>query len=296
MTATVWWQRGIIYQVYPRSFQDSGGDGIGDLPGITRRLDHLAWLGVDAVWLSPIYPSPMADFGYDVSDYCAVAPIFGTLADFDRLAAEAHARGLRLILDFVPNHTSDQHPWFLESRSARASPWRDWYIWRDPAPGGGPPNNWLSHFGGGAWAALGLDPRRDLDPQLAAADPAAIRALASPPTSRWRARPAPCRRSATRPDPARANASTARDMTALLSAIWTDAAAPPSACGFVRAIMGEQVSTQRRRGGRVGLRRRRRGGGQDRHPAVDPQRGGGRHLPRRPALRLRGVHARRLAG
>ncbi len=109
MTTTLWWQRGIIYQVYPRSFQDSGGDGIGDLPGITRRLGHLAWLGVDAVWLSPIYPSPMADFGYDVSDYCAVAPIFGTIEDFDRLAAEVHAHGLRLILDFVPNHTSDQH-------------------------------------------------------------------------------------------------------------------------------------------------------------------------------------------
>ena len=151
MAATSWWQRGVIYQVYPRSFQDSGGDGIGDLPGITKRLDYLAWLGVDAVWLSPIYPSPMADFGYDVSDYCAVAPIFGTIEDFDRLASEAHARGLRLILDFVPNHSSDQHPWFLESRSSRVSPRRDWYVWRDPAPGGGPPNNWLSHFGGGAW-------------------------------------------------------------------------------------------------------------------------------------------------
>ncbi len=149
--AATWWQQGIIYQVYPRSFQDSDGDGVGDLPGIARRLDYLAWLGVDALWLSPIYPSPMADFGYDVSDYCAIAPIFGTLGDFDQLAAEAHARGLRLILDFVPNHSSDQHPWFLESLNGRASPKRDWYIWRDPAPGGGPPNNWLSHFGGGAW-------------------------------------------------------------------------------------------------------------------------------------------------
>lgn len=151
MTGSAWWQRGIIYQVYPRSFQDSDGDGIGDLAGIAGRLDHLARLGVDALWLSPIYPSPMADFGYDVSEYCAVAPIFGTLADFDRLVAEAHARGLRLILDFVPNHTSDQHPWFLESRASRANPRRDWYVWRDPAPGGGPPSNWLSHFGGGAW-------------------------------------------------------------------------------------------------------------------------------------------------
>jgi alpha-glucosidase len=151
VTEAVWWQRGIIYQVYPRSFQDSDGDGIGDLRGIARRLDHLVRLGVDAVWLSPIQPSPMADFGYDVSDYCAAAPMFGTLGDFDRLVAEAHARGLKLILDFVPNHSSDRHPWFLESRSSRASPKRDWYLWRDPAPGGGPPNNWLSHFGGGAW-------------------------------------------------------------------------------------------------------------------------------------------------
>ncbi|MCC2664854.1 MAG: alpha-amylase, partial [Geminicoccaceae bacterium] len=114
-----WWARGIIYQVYPRSFMDSNGDGIGDLEGIAARLDHLSWLGVDALWLSPIYPSPMADFGYDVADYAGIHPIFGTLADFDRLLAEAHRRGLKLILDFVPNHSSDQHPWFLESRSSR---------------------------------------------------------------------------------------------------------------------------------------------------------------------------------
>ncbi len=151
MADTLWWQHGIIYQVYPRSFQDSDGDGIGDLEGIRRRLDHLAALGVDAVWISPFYPSPMADFGYDVADYRGVDPIFGTLADFDRLRAEAHARGLRVILDFVPNHSSDRHPWFVESRAARDTPRRDWYVWRDPAPGGGPPNNWLSHFGGPAW-------------------------------------------------------------------------------------------------------------------------------------------------
>jgi alpha-glucosidase len=147
----LWWQRGIIYQIYPRSFMDSNGDGVGDLPGIEGKLDYLAWLGVDAIWLSPIYPSPMADFGYDVSDYTGVHPLFGTLADFDRLLAEAHARGLKVMLDLVPNHSSDEHPWFVESRSSRENPKRDWYIWRDAAPDGGPPNNWLSYFGGGAW-------------------------------------------------------------------------------------------------------------------------------------------------
>jgi alpha-glucosidase len=146
-----WWARGIIYQVYPRSFMDSNGDGIGDLEGIAARLDYLSWLGVDALWLSPIYPSPMADFGYDVADYTGIHPIFGSLADFDRLLAEAHRRGLKLILDFVPNHSSDQHPWFLESRSSRDNPRRDWYVWRDPAPDGGPPTNWLSVFGGSGW-------------------------------------------------------------------------------------------------------------------------------------------------
>ena len=149
--AAPWWRRGVIYQVYPRSFQDSDGDGVGDLAGIERRLAHIASLGVDAVWLSPIFPSPMADFGYDVADYCGVEPLFGTLADFDRLLAAAHARGLRLLLDFVPNHTSDQHPWFSESRSGHGSRKRDWYIWRDPGPDGGPPNNWISDFGGPAW-------------------------------------------------------------------------------------------------------------------------------------------------
>ena len=146
-----WWQRGVIYQIYPRSFQDSNGDGIGDLPGVILRLDHVVTLGVDAIWISPIYPSPMADFGYDVADYCDVAGIFGNLADFDRLVTEAHSRGLRLILDFVPNHTSNEHPWFLESRSSRDNPKRDWYFWKDPGEGGGLPNNWLSHFGGPAW-------------------------------------------------------------------------------------------------------------------------------------------------
>ena len=150
-----WWKTGVVYQVYPRSFQDSNGDGVGDLPGITARLDYLAALGVDAVWISPIYPSPMADFGYDVSDYCGVDPRFGTLAEFDALLAAAHARGLRVVLDFVPNHSSSEHPWFAESRRDRANPRRDWYVWRDPAPGGGPPNNWVSEFGGPAWT---LDP------------------------------------------------------------------------------------------------------------------------------------------
>jgi alpha-glucosidase len=140
-----WWKRAVIYEVYPRSFQDSNGDGVGDLRGILDRLDYLVELGVDALWMSPIYPSPMADFGYDISDYCGIDPLFGTMADFDTLLAEAHGRGLRLILDFVPNHTSDQHPWFLESRSSRENPKRDWYIWRDE------PNNWTSNFGGSAW-------------------------------------------------------------------------------------------------------------------------------------------------
>ena len=146
-----WWQRGVIYQIYPRSFQDSNGDGIGDLEGIRRRLEPVERLGVDAIWISPIFPSPMADFGYDVADYCNVAPIFGDLARFDALLAEAHARGLKLLLDFVPNHSSTEHPWFLESRSSCDNPKRDWYIWRDPAPGGGPPNNWTSDMGGSAW-------------------------------------------------------------------------------------------------------------------------------------------------
>ena len=146
-----WWERGVVYQIYPRSFQDSDGDGIGDLAGIEARLDHVAGLGVDAIWLSPIFPSPMADFGYDVADYVGIDPLFGDLASFDRLLGAAHARGLRLILDFVPNHSSDRHPWFVESRSSPTSPKRDWYIWRDPAPGGGPPNNWISDFGGSAW-------------------------------------------------------------------------------------------------------------------------------------------------
>ncbi len=154
--AAPWWKAGVVYQVYPWSFQDSNGDGIGDLSGVTRRLDHLVDLGVDAVWLSPIFPSPMADFGYDVADYCDVDPRFGTLADFDALLAAAHARGLKVVLDFVPNHTSDQHPWFVESRSSRTNAKRDWYVWRDAGPGGAPPNNWISDFGGPAWEADAL--------------------------------------------------------------------------------------------------------------------------------------------
>jgi alpha-glucosidase len=150
-----WWQRAIIYQIYPRSFQDSNRDGVGDINGIRKRLGYLSDLGVGAIWISPIFPSPMADFGYDISDYCAIAPLFGTMADFDALLGEAHARGLKVILDFVPNHTSAQHPWFIESRASRHSPKRNWYIWRDGGADGAPPNNWVSQFGGPAWS---LDP------------------------------------------------------------------------------------------------------------------------------------------
>ncbi|WP_255606775.1 alpha-amylase family glycosyl hydrolase [Asticcacaulis sp. AND118] len=146
-----WWESGVVYQIYPRSFQDRNDDGIGDLEGIRRRLDYIAALGVDAIWLSPIFPSPMVDFGYDVADYCNIADIFGDLAQFDALLNEAHQRGLKLILDFVPNHTSDQHPWFIESRASRYNAKRDWYIWRDPAPDGTPPNNCTSDMGGSAW-------------------------------------------------------------------------------------------------------------------------------------------------
>lgn len=147
----LWWQRGIIYQIYPRSFFDTDGDGVGDLEGIRQRLDYLEWLDINALWISPIYPSPMKDFGYDVSNYTSIHPLFGTWSDFDRLLTEVHQRGMKLILDFVPNHSSDQHPWFKEACQSRASTRRDWYLWADPAPGGGPPNNWLSEFGGSAW-------------------------------------------------------------------------------------------------------------------------------------------------
>ncbi len=149
--AQAWWQRGVVYQIYPRSFMDSNGDGLGDLRGIASKLDYLKWLGVDALWLSPIFPSPMADFGYDVSNYVDIYPPFGNLDDFDHLLAEVHQRGLKLILDLVPNHTSNHHEWFIESRSSRDNPKRDWYIWRDAKPDGSPPNNWLSYFGGPSW-------------------------------------------------------------------------------------------------------------------------------------------------
>ena len=147
----LWWQDGIIYQVYPRSFQDSNGDGIGDLRGVILRLDYLKELGVKAVWLSPIYPSPMADFGYDISDYRGIWPTFGSTADFDELLNKVHTMGMKLILDLVPNHSSDEHPWFRESRSSRDNPRRNWYIWKDARQDGGLPNNWLSVFGGPAW-------------------------------------------------------------------------------------------------------------------------------------------------
>jgi len=146
-----WWKHAVFYQVYPRSFMDANGDGVGDLQGIIDRLDYLVELGIDAIWISPIYPSPMADFGYDVSDYTGIHPLFGDMVTFERLLDEAHRRGLKVVLDFVPNHSSDEHPWFVASRSSRDNPKRDWYIWKDPAPDGGPPNNWESFFGGPAW-------------------------------------------------------------------------------------------------------------------------------------------------
>jgi alpha-glucosidase len=141
-----WWKQAVVYQIYPRSFADASGDGVGDLPGIRARLDYLAWLDVDAIWLSPFFPSPMHDFGYDVADYCDVDPVFGSLADFDALVGDAHARDIRVMIDWVPAHTSSAHPWFVESRSSREAARRDWYVWRDPAPDGGPPNNWRAAF------------------------------------------------------------------------------------------------------------------------------------------------------
>ena len=146
-----WWRGAVIYQIYPRSYQDSDGDGIGDLKGITARLPYVAALGVDAIWISPFFKSPMKDFGYDVSDYRDIDPMFGTLADFDAMVAEAHRLGLRVMIDGVISHTSDQHPWFKESRASRSNPKADWYVWADPKPDGSPPNNWLSIFGGSAW-------------------------------------------------------------------------------------------------------------------------------------------------
>ncbi len=157
-----WWRHGVLYQIYPRSYQDSNGDGVGDLPGITARLDHLNGrpdsLGIDGIWISPFYPSPMADFGYDIADYSDIDPVFGTLADFDELLGQAHERGIRVIVDLVPNHSSDRHPWFVESRSSRTNPRRDWYVWRDPRPDGGPPNNWKSVFARVHDSAWTLDP------------------------------------------------------------------------------------------------------------------------------------------
>ncbi len=150
-----WWREGVLYQIYTRSFADSNGDGIGDLRGVIAHLDYLQWLGIDGIWLNPITVSPDKDFGYDVADYCQVQPALGDLAIADELIAEAGRRGIRVILDLVPNHTSAQHPWFLDARASRHSRHRDWYVWADPRPDGGLPNNWLSAFGGPAWSLDG---------------------------------------------------------------------------------------------------------------------------------------------
>ena len=146
-----WWKHAVIYEIYPRSFQDSNGDGIGDINGITSRLDYLHDLGVGAIWITPMYPSPGVDYGYDISNYTALDPEYGTMADFDHMVAEAKQRGIRVIMDYVINHTSDQSPWLIESRSSRTNPKRDWYIWRDGKGPGLPPNNWQSWFGHSAW-------------------------------------------------------------------------------------------------------------------------------------------------
>jgi alpha-glucosidase len=157
MSNAPWWRGAVIYQIYPRSFQDSNGDGVGDLPGITARLEYIAGLGVDAVWVSPFFTSPMADFGYDIADFRNVDPVFGTLADFDALLRKAHALGLKVMIDQVPSHTSNEHLWFRQSRQSRDNPRADWYVWADPREDGTPPNNWLSIFGGSAWQ---WEPRR----------------------------------------------------------------------------------------------------------------------------------------
>jgi alpha-glucosidase len=149
--APAWWRAGVLYQIYPRSFADSTGDGHGDLGGVIEHLDHLAWLGIDGIWLSPINPSPQADWGYDVANYTDIEPAFGTLADLDRLVKESGSRGIRVLMDLVPNHTSDRHPWFLDARSSRSAEHRDWYVWADARSDGSPPNNWRSSFGGPAW-------------------------------------------------------------------------------------------------------------------------------------------------
>src|SRR5215213_10680354 len=149
--AEPWWRSGVLYEIYVRSFADADGDGVGDLDGITTRLDYVASLGVEAIWLTPFYRSPMADFGYDIADHEEVDPLFGDLAAFDRLLAAAHERDLRVVVDYVPNHTSVVHPWFVESRSSRRSSKREWYFWRDGRPDGSLPNNWLSLFGGPSW-------------------------------------------------------------------------------------------------------------------------------------------------
>ena len=271
MSDRLWWKHGVVYQIYPRSFMDSNGDGVGDLAGIRARLDHLAWLGIDAIWLSPIFPSPMADFGYDVVGLLRRRPAASaTLAEFDALLAEAHARGIRVMLDWVPNHTSDQHAWFRESRSSRASAKRDWYVWRDPRADGAPPNNWAAMFGGPRLAARRRDgpvlpalvPEGAARPELAQSRGRARDARRAALLARPRRRRLPHRRD----PPHREGPGAARQPAERAARARLGRTAPrqhdenhPDIHGFLRRIRARARPVRRARGGRRGRPRARPG-------------------------------------